>query len=124
MRSYKFEDLPNLIGELFVKIENIEKLLQEKSLNSTVAEDELLTISDAAKLLNLSVATIYTKVCKNEIPVNKQGSVCIFIGQNYWTGLNPAGLKLYLKFRKILNQKLILNNQEVKLLLLRLLMLF
>jgi hypothetical protein len=72
MESYKFEDLPNLIGELFVKIENIEKLLQENiSHSTTVAEDELLTVSEAAKLLKLSVATIYTKVCRNEIPANK-----------------------------------------------------
>ena len=45
MESYKFEDLPNLIGELFVKIENIEKLLQENILHSkAAAEDELLTV--------------------------------------------------------------------------------
>ena len=78
MESYKFEDLPNLIGELFVKIENIEKLLQEYKLSNSAAQDELLTISDAAKLLKLSVATIYTKVCKNEIPANKQGKRLYF----------------------------------------------
>ncbi|UUW08455.1 helix-turn-helix domain-containing protein [Flavobacterium plurextorum] len=79
MESFKFEDLPNLIGELFVKIENIEKLLQENILHSTtVVEDELLTVSEAAKLLKLSVATVYTKVCRNEIPANKQGKRLYF----------------------------------------------
>lgn len=78
MKSYKFEDLPNIIGELFVKIENIEKLLQEIKLNNNVAEDEILTVSDAAKLLKLSVATVYTKVCRNEIPANKQGKRLYF----------------------------------------------
>lgn len=79
MESYKFEDLPNLIGELFVKIENIEKLLQENILHSTtVAEDEILTVSEAAKLLKLSVATVYTKVCRKEIPANKQGKRLYF----------------------------------------------
>lgn len=79
MDSYKFEDLPNLIGEIFVKIENIEKLLQENILHSkAAAEDELLTVSEAAKLLKLSVATVYTKVCRNEIPANKQGKRLYF----------------------------------------------
>lgn len=78
MKPYKFEDLPEIIGELFVKIESIEKLLQENKANTIAANDELLTISEAAILLKLSVATIYTKVCKNEIPVNKQGKRLYF----------------------------------------------
>lgn len=78
MRQFTFEELPNVIGELFAKIDNIEKLLQENKANIIVPEDEPLTISEAAKLLRLSVATIYTKVCKNEIPANKQGKRLYF----------------------------------------------
>ncbi|WP_035644079.1 helix-turn-helix domain-containing protein [Flavobacterium sp. ASV13] len=78
MVSYKFEDLPNLIGELFVKNENIEKLLQEYKLSNSLERDELLTVSDAAKILKLSVVLYYTKVCKNEILANKQGKRVYF----------------------------------------------
>lgn len=78
MRQFTFEELPNVIGELFAKIDNIEKLLQENKANIILPEDEPLTISEAAKLLRLSVATIYTKVCKNEIPANKQGKRLYF----------------------------------------------
>lgn len=78
MKPYKFEDLPDIIGELLLKIDSIEKLLQENKVNSVKANDELLTISEAAILLKLSVSTIYTKVCRNEIPVNKQGKRLYF----------------------------------------------
>ena len=78
MKPYKFEDLPDIIGELLTRIDSIEKLLQENKVNTVVANDELLTISEAAILLKLSVATIYTKVCKNEIPANKQGKRLYF----------------------------------------------
>lgn len=78
MKPYKFEDLPDIIAELFVKIDSIEKLLQENRVNTIIDNNELLTVSDAAELLKLSVATIYTKVCKNEIPVNKQGKRLYF----------------------------------------------
>jgi excisionase family DNA binding protein len=78
MKPYRFEDLPDMIGELLLKMNNIEKLLQENKVNNVVADDDLLTISEAAKLLKLSVATIYTKVCRNEIPANKQGKRLYF----------------------------------------------
>ncbi|WP_026730723.1 helix-turn-helix domain-containing protein [Flavobacterium denitrificans] len=78
MKPYKFEDLPDIIGKLLTRIDSIEKLLQENKVNSVAADDDLLTISEAAKLLKLSVATIYTKVCKNEIPANKQGKRLYF----------------------------------------------
>jgi excisionase family DNA binding protein len=70
--------LPKIIGKLFVKLNKIEKLLKEQKIIDADKNEELLTIEGAAELLKLSVATIYTKVCKNEIPVNKQGKRLYF----------------------------------------------
>ena len=78
MKQFTFDDLPNIIGKLFVKLDKIEKLLKERKIHDSVINEELLTIEGAAELLKLSVATIYTKVCKNEIPVNKQGKRLYF----------------------------------------------
>ncbi|WP_409415817.1 helix-turn-helix domain-containing protein [Flavobacterium sp. PS2] len=78
MEQFTFEDLPNIIGKLYRKIDKIEKLLKVKNHNDKAKNEELLTIEGASKLLSLSVATIYTKVCKNEIPVNKQGKRLYF----------------------------------------------
>lgn len=78
MKQFTFDDLPDIIGKLYTKLDEIEKLLKSRKIIDIDNEEELLTIEGAAKLLNLSVATIYTKVCKNEIPVNKQGKRLYF----------------------------------------------
>jgi excisionase family DNA binding protein len=78
MKQFTFEELPNIIGRLYIKLDEIEKLLKAKKSADADEKEDLLTIEGAAKLLNLSVATIYTKVCKNEIPVNKQGKRLYF----------------------------------------------
>lgn len=51
-----------------------------ESLNSMREDKEkkMLTIKEAAKLLNLSVPTIYTKVSKKQIPYTKAGKRLYF----------------------------------------------
>lgn len=77
MKPFTFDQIPKLMGKLIDKMEHIEMLL--KSLNNDPdREDQLLTITDASKLLNLSVATLYSKVSRNEIPVCKKGKKLYF----------------------------------------------
>lgn len=77
MEPLTFEKLPEAISKLQDQVNNIEKILLDRH-HSTQEADELLTIEDAAKFLNLSVPTIYSKVCRKEIPVNKQGKRLYF----------------------------------------------
>lgn len=77
MKPFTFDQIPKLMGKLFDKIEHIEMLLKGLN-NEPVMEDQLLTIAEASKLLNLSVATLYSKVSKNEIPVFKKGKKLYF----------------------------------------------
>lgn len=77
MKPFTFDQIPKLIGKLFDKMERIESLL--KSLSPGAKEEEqLLTITKAAEYLNLSVATLYSKVSRNEIPVCKKGKRLYF----------------------------------------------
>jgi excisionase family DNA binding protein len=77
MKPFTFDQIPKLMGKLIDKMEHIEMLL--KSLNNdSNREDQLLTITEASKLLNLSVATLYSKVSRNEIPVCKKGKKLYF----------------------------------------------
>src|SRR4051812_48487953 len=78
MKQFTFEDLPKIIARLSVKMDRIEKLLRDRKSSNPDSDKELLTIEQASKLLTLSVATIYSKVCRNEIPVNKQGKRLYF----------------------------------------------
>jgi excisionase family DNA binding protein len=93
MKPYRFEDLPDILGELLLKMNSIEMLLKENKLHTVRFDDELLTISDAAKLLKLSVATIYSKVCRNEIPANKQGKRLYFYREELLTWIKSGRIK-------------------------------
>lgn len=77
MEPLTFDQLPQAVGLLHDRLTTIEQLLRERS-TSIQMPDELLTISEAAKFLNLSVPTLYCKVSRQEIPVNKQGKRLYF----------------------------------------------
>jgi excisionase family DNA binding protein len=77
MQTITFEQLPQAVSELHDKLSNIEQLLREGKVQPH-PEDDLLTILEASKFLNLSTQTVYGKVSRNEIPVNKQGKRLYF----------------------------------------------
>lgn len=77
--KYTFEELPQAINILHEKVDHIKDLLLENRLqNSQLPRDDLLTIKQAAEFLSLSVPTLYTKVSRKEIPVNKRGKRLYF----------------------------------------------
>lgn len=113
MKQFTFEDLPKIIGRLSVKIDKIEKLLKSKSaIEGEGNNDELLTIDGAAKLLNLSVATIYTKVSKNEIPVNKQGKRLYFYKEELLEWIKSGRIKTIAEIQKEVDLKLSSNHDR------------
>jgi excisionase family DNA binding protein len=69
------EQLSNLIQS------SVRMVLKETSLQTigtTDQPEQLLTIQDAAKFLNLTVPTIYSKVSKRELPVMKRSKRLYF----------------------------------------------
>ena len=72
------ENLPTAVNQLYKKLENIERLLLEKSNEPQPKSDELLTVQDTAKFLSLSVPTIYGLIHKRELPVMKRSKRCYF----------------------------------------------
>lgn len=60
-------------------------------------QNELLNIQEASKLLNLSVSTIYSKVCKREIPVNKQGKRFFFFRHELMQLIKSGRVKTHLE---------------------------
>lgn len=75
MEKITFEQLPETVALLLEKVERIETLLLEQPESHT---DDLLNIRQAAKFLDLAVATVYSKVCRKELPVNKKGKRIYF----------------------------------------------
>jgi len=62
------EELPTAFNELNNRLARIEKAL---SANESEDRDQVLTVREAADLLDLRPATIYTKVNKGELPYSR-----------------------------------------------------
>ena len=77
MKPITFNELPEMVAELYLKITNIESLLSTK-VETTPEPEDLLTIKQASKLITLSVPTIYGLVQRSSIPVSKQGKRLYF----------------------------------------------
>jgi excisionase family DNA binding protein len=74
-----FDQLPQAVTMLTKEVSELRSLLinrQEKT--STIEPEKLLTIQEAARFLNLSVPTIYSKVSKGELPVMKRSKRLYF----------------------------------------------
>jgi len=76
MNKYTFEQLPELVGKLIEKVEAIEQLLSEKP--EPIEMDEIFTVEQASVFLRLAIPTIYTKVCRGELPADKPGKRLYF----------------------------------------------
>jgi excisionase family DNA binding protein len=74
----QFNDLPKAVTDLQATVNNIERLLLQKSNEHQPEADELLTVQDCAKFLTLSVPTVYGLIAKGELPVMKRSKRCYF----------------------------------------------
>lgn len=77
MEPFNFNELPEVVRRLFEKVERIELILEKFEPNQEM-ENELLNIKEAAEFLKVSVAAIYTKVSRQEIPFSKPGKRLYF----------------------------------------------
>ena len=79
MQNLTFDQLPQAVVMLTKEVSELKRLLIEKQ-EQTFPEqpEELLTVQEAAKFLNLAVATIYSKVSREELPFMKRGNRLYF----------------------------------------------
>jgi len=107
MKPFVFEDLPNILGTLMMRMESIERMVREIRDNRPPEDFDsgLMTILEASKLVNLSVATIYSKVCRNEIPVNKQGKKLYFLRSELLEWIKSGRIKTISELRSEVEQR-------------------
>ena len=99
-KELTFDTLPQDIQNLIIKVNNIEHSLEMlKPQQLTPAEDKLLTVKEAAALLNLKVPTIYSKVSRGELPHSKVGKRLYF---------SKTELTAYIQSGKVL------SNEEIE----------
>jgi excisionase family DNA binding protein len=77
MKQFTFEQIPIMMNKLSRRIDDLEKLIKALKLPEHCPE-EILDVKQASELLRLAIPTIYSKVSRNEIPVNKQGKKLYF----------------------------------------------
>lgn len=120
-----FEKLPEAVGNLQETVNDIKRLLLERSDQSLKPEaDQLLTIQQAAEFLNLSVPTLYGYVHNAEIPVCKKSKRLYFSKQELtdWikTGRKKTTTEIaaeadtYLRPKKKGGSKMIAGSQKTK----------
>lgn len=80
MEALTLETVPKAIGILLKKVERLETLLNQKQEQPTTEPTEdFLSIQEAAKLLHLTVPTMYSKHSRGELPgVSKRGKRLYF----------------------------------------------
>ena len=96
MQHLTFDHLPQAVYEIHQRIERIEQLLIQIS-KAGPNSDQILTVSEAAEFLDLSVATIYKMTSGGELPFMKRGKRCYFSKTELLTYLQLGRRKTNLK---------------------------
>jgi excisionase family DNA binding protein len=104
MKPFTFDQIPIMMNKLHDKLERLEKLILRISITEE-NENELLNVEQASKLLNLSVATIYSKVCRKEIPVNKKGKRIYFYRHELMKWIKSGRVKTYKEMKNDIEKR-------------------
>ena len=104
MKPFTFDQIPVMMNKIHDKLEYLEKLIVRIS-NVEENKEEVLNIQEASKLLDLSVSTIYSKVCKREIPVNKQGKRIYFYRHELMKWIKSGRVKTYLEIQNDIEKR-------------------
>jgi hypothetical protein len=85
-----FDQLPKAVSSLYDKLENIERLLQSKSDNSSDESDQLLSSRQAAAFLNISINTLYSWNSSGNLPFMKVSKQCYYLKADLLSFLKNA----------------------------------
>ena len=77
MEKLTFENLPEAVQLILEKLERLEKTLVS-SPSQKEERKETINISDASAILGLAKDTVYSKVCRGQIPAFKLGKKLLF----------------------------------------------
>jgi excisionase family DNA binding protein len=104
VKPFTFDQIPIMMNKIHDKLEHLEKLILSIS-NLEENKEEVLNIQEASKLLNLSISTIYSKVCEREIPVNKQGKRIYFYIHELMKWIKSGRVKTYLEIQNDIEKR-------------------
>lgn len=75
IEKVNFNDLPEMVVQIFKKLEEIELAVKEQIKQPTLTENYqfLLTTKEASEILKMPMATLYAKLANGSIPAYKPG---------------------------------------------------
>jgi excisionase family DNA binding protein len=92
MEEFGFDKLPEVVRQIFEKVEHIEKLLFKLQYEQA-AKEKFLTVKEAAAYLQITVAALYSLVSRRQIPVNKPGKRLYFLNTDLDEWIKAGKLK-------------------------------
>jgi excisionase family DNA binding protein len=94
MEEFGFDRLPEVIRQLFEKVELLEEMILK--LQSEQQHDaQLLTINQAAEYLNVTVAALYSMTSRRLVPFNKPGKRVYFLKSDLDQWIKSAKVKTH-----------------------------
>jgi predicted DNA-binding transcriptional regulator AlpA len=108
-----FDQLPEAVTKMQEKLDIIEQLLLQRQEQSP-EQDEIMPVAKAAIFLDLAVPTVYSKVCRKELPVNKRGKRLYFYRSELTEWIKSGRKKTADEIREDALQHLTTNSKKAK----------
>ena len=89
MEPFGFDKMPEILRQLFEKVERIEATL-DKIIILKQETDNPLSIEEAASYLNVTKAALYSMTSRRLIPFSKPGKRVYFLKKDLDTWVNQA----------------------------------
>ena len=106
MEQFGFDKLPEVIRQLFEKVEHIEAMLMNIQSGNQHDDVQLLNITEAANYLNVTVAALYTMTSRRLVPFNKPGKRLYFLKSDLDQWIKSAKMNTYEEILKENQHKL------------------
>jgi excisionase family DNA binding protein len=103
MEKLHLEDLPTMMLSIKDSLNRIERILNERYIESKIG-DEVFTVQKAAEFLSLKPSTIYSLIRKRCIPTMKRNGRSYFLKTELLEYLKKGRVKTQADFETIANR--------------------
>jgi len=110
MERLTFEQLPEAIGRVLARLDEIEQLLLNSQAEAVT--DETMNVKQAAEYLKLKIPTVYSKVSRREIPFNKPGKNLHFLKSELFAWIQAGRKKTKQEINLDIDHKLHLKKSK------------
>lgn len=93
METPTFDQLPSWVASMRREIQELKELVVDKIKDPLPQADNLILLPRAAQILGIAETTVYSKVCRKEIPYIKRGKRLFFSEKELYDYLMQGKVK-------------------------------